>query len=82
MTDIFKFHEGLVEEYKRFSTSFTSIRAPDIRQVVEAARERGDYWPERLVQLAHFRLRSRELQCRRGKACRGLARCCSVPSLL
>ena len=30
MTDIFKFHESLVEEYKRFSTSFTSIRAPDI----------------------------------------------------
>lgn len=51
MTDIFKFHESLVEEYKRFSTSFTSIRAPDIRQVVEAARERGDYWPEPLVQL-------------------------------
>jgi ATP-dependent helicase YprA (DUF1998 family) len=41
----------LVEEYKHFSTSFTSIRAPDIRQVVEGAQERGDYWPEPLVQL-------------------------------
>lgn len=51
MTDIFKFQESLVEEYKRFSTSFTSIRASDIRQVVEAAQERGDYWPEPLVQL-------------------------------
>lgn len=82
MTDIFKFHEGLVEEYKRFSTSFTSIGAADIRLVVEVARDRGDRWPEPLILLAHFRLRSRELQCRRGKACRGLARCCSAPSHL
>jgi superfamily II DNA/RNA helicase len=51
MTDVFKFQENLVEEYKRFSTSFTSIRAQDIRQVVGAAQERGDYWPEPLVQL-------------------------------
>ena len=51
MTDIFEFQTSLVEEYKRFSTSFTSIRAPDIREVVDAARERGDYWPEPLVQL-------------------------------
>ena len=43
MTDIFQFQESLVEEYKRFSTSFTSIRASDIRQVVEGAQERGDY---------------------------------------
>ena len=51
MTDIFKFQESLVEEYKRFSASFTTIRAPDIREVVESAQERGDYWPEPLVQL-------------------------------
>lgn len=39
MTDIFQFQECLVEEYKRFSTSFTSICASDIRQVDGA---RGD----------------------------------------
>lgn len=51
MTDIFKFQTSLVEEYKRFSTSFTAIRAPDIRKIVDDAQERGDYWPEPLVQL-------------------------------
>ncbi len=50
MTDFFEFDESLVEGYRCFLISLTSARAPDIRQVVAAALDCGDCWPEPVVQ--------------------------------
>ena len=35
--DVFEFRDRLIEDYQRFSRSFTQIRAEDIRGAVEAA---------------------------------------------
>ena len=37
MNDIFEFRNGLVENYKKFSTSFSSPRSMDIASKVQAA---------------------------------------------
>ena len=47
----FALREVVVGEYKQFATSFTTIRAEDIRQQVEAIYARNLYWPEPLIQI-------------------------------
>ena len=49
--DVFAFREELVSEYERFSRSFTTIRANDIRQAIDQAYARGRFWPAPLIQL-------------------------------
>ena len=49
--DIFSLRDSVVDEYKRFATSFTTIHAPDIKQQVEAIYARERYWPEPLIQI-------------------------------
>ena len=49
--DVFAFRKELISEYERFSRSFTSIRAADIRQVVDEAYDSGRFWPAPLIQL-------------------------------
>ena len=49
--DVFAFREELVSEYERFSRSFTTIRAEDIRQSVDEAYAAGRFWPAPLIQL-------------------------------
>ena len=49
--DVFAFRKQLVAEYERFSRSFTTIRAEDIRQTVDASYKSGRFWPEPLIQL-------------------------------
>ncbi len=49
--DVFAFREELVAEYKRFSRSFTRIRAEDISRQVEAAYAAGHFWPPPIIQL-------------------------------
>ena len=49
--DVFAFREELVSEYERFSRSFTTIRAEDIRQAVDKAYAGGRFWPAPLIQL-------------------------------
>ena len=49
--DVFEFRDGLVDEYSRFSRSFTQIRAPDIRRSVDAEYDSGRFWPAPLIQL-------------------------------
>ena len=41
MNDIFEFRNGLVENYKKFSTSFASPRSTDIASKVQAAYDEG-----------------------------------------
>jgi ATP-dependent helicase YprA (DUF1998 family) len=49
--DIFSLRDSVVDEYKKFATSFTTIHAEDIRQQVEAIYAQERYWPEPLIQI-------------------------------
>ena len=49
--DVFAFREELVKEYKRFTRSFTKIRAEDISRKVNYAYESEEFWPAPLIQL-------------------------------
>src|SRR3954452_6637043 len=53
--DVFDLDRRLTGDYERFARSFTRIRAPDIRERVEALYASGRFWPEPLVSLnPHF----------------------------
>src|SRR5579859_4554486 len=53
--DVFDLDRSLVDDYARFSRSFTQIRAPDIETQVDAIYATHRFWPEPLVSLnPHF----------------------------
>src|ERR1051326_2150539 len=53
--DVFDLDQSLVDDYRRFARSFTTIRALDIRDQVEALSASGRFWPEPLVTInPHF----------------------------
>ena len=49
--DVFALRDSVVEEYRRFATSFTTIHAADIREQVAAIYAENRYWPEPLIQI-------------------------------
>lgn len=49
--DVFSLRDSIVGEYRKFATSFTTIRADDIREQVQAIYAKGRFWPEPLVQI-------------------------------
>ncbi len=49
--DVFSLRDTVVEDYRRFATSFTLIHAQDIRAQVDAIYADGRYWPEALLQI-------------------------------
>ena len=49
--DVFSLRDWVVGEYRRFATSFTTIRAEDIRKQVEAIYAEGRFWPDPLIQI-------------------------------
>jgi Lhr-like helicase len=49
--DVFSLRDSVVAEYKKFATSFTTIRAADIREQIEAIYGTDRYWPEPLIQI-------------------------------
>ena len=49
--DVFALRDSVVDEYKRFATSFTTIRDQDIRGQVTAIYAENRYWPEPLIQI-------------------------------
>lgn len=49
--DIFALRDAVIDEYKHFATSFTTIYAPDIKAQVEAIYAEERYWPEPLIQI-------------------------------
>lgn len=51
MDNVFQFRDQLIEQYSRFSRSFTRIAAQDIRDEVERQYQEGRYWPEPLLQI-------------------------------
>src|SRR5688572_11970540 len=49
--DVFSLRDSVVDEYKKFATSFTAIHAEDIRRQVEDIYAQNRYWPEPLIQI-------------------------------
>ena len=49
--DVFALRDSVVDEYRSFATSFTTIHAPDIREQVDAIYAESRYWPEPLIQI-------------------------------
>src|SRR5262245_54523874 len=49
--DVVSLRDAVVGEYKNFATSFTTIRAEDSRQQVEASYADQRYWLEPLIQV-------------------------------
>ena len=49
--DVFSLRDNVVNEYRQFATSFTTIYARDIREQVEAIYGEHRYWPEPLIQI-------------------------------
>ena len=43
--DVFALRDSVVDEYKRFATSFTTIHAEDVREQVAAIYAEDRYWP-------------------------------------
>lgn len=50
--DVFALRDSVVDEYKRFATSFTTIHASDIREQVQGIYAEDHYWPEPLIQIS------------------------------
>src|SRR5688572_6681932 len=49
--DVFKYRDAIIDDYKSFTTSFTKIKADDIREFVSSNYDDGRYWPAPLIQL-------------------------------
>ncbi len=49
--DVFTFRDRLITEYQRFTRSFVTIRATDIRAHVDQEYEAERFWPAPMVQL-------------------------------
>jgi len=47
--DVFDLDRTLVADYASFARSFTQIRAPDIREQVDAIYASRRFWPEPLI---------------------------------
>lgn len=53
--DVFELRNDIIEEYERFSRSFTEIKAPDILSKIDEAYKEEKFWPEPLIQInPHF----------------------------
>lgn len=49
--DVFSLRDSVIGEYRKFATSFTTIRADDIRAQVEEIYAKGRFWPDPLIQI-------------------------------
>ena len=47
----FHFDQHLIESYSQFSRSFSTIRAPDLRDAIEGKYGEGHFWPDPLLSL-------------------------------
>jgi len=49
--DIFNFRDEVVGDYRRYIDSFLKIRDPRVHQFVQNELDRGQLWPDPLIQL-------------------------------
>lgn len=53
--NVFDLDDKLVNDYKQFARSFTSIRAPDIQAQINQIYDSGHFWPEPRISInPHF----------------------------
>ncbi len=49
--DVFDYRNSVIADYSKFTTSFTKIKAEDIKQFVGSQYADGKFWPDPLIQL-------------------------------
>lgn len=49
--DVFAYRDAVISDYRDFTTSFTNIKANDVKAFVDEKYEGGQYWPAPLIQL-------------------------------
>jgi len=49
--NVFQYRDSIVNNYRSFTTSFTKIKAVDIKDFVSKQYDSGRYWPAPLIQL-------------------------------
>jgi len=49
--DVFSLRDSVVDRYRKFARSFTTIYASDIRDQIEAIYAGNKYWPDPLIQI-------------------------------
>ena len=49
--DVFSYRDAVIGDYKKFTTSFTKIKADDIKTYVSSKYDEGEFWPAPLIQL-------------------------------
>lgn len=49
--DVFSYRDAVIGDYKKFTTSFTKIKANDIKSFVSSKYDDGNFWPAPLIQL-------------------------------
>ena len=49
--NVFQYRDNVVKKYRLFTTSFTKIKADDIKEFVRSKYDSGHYWPPPLIQL-------------------------------
>jgi superfamily II DNA/RNA helicase len=64
MRSVFELRQEIVDDYRGFSSSFSKIKAEDIRRTVDAAYEEGRYWPDALIQInPHYKIECSVQKC-------------------
>jgi superfamily II DNA/RNA helicase/Zn-finger nucleic acid-binding protein len=57
MQDIFKTRDDIVNDFRRFSQSFTKVKAKDIKDFLATEEIEKSYWPDPLVQInPHYKM--------------------------
>ena len=59
--NVFELDADLIARYENFARSFTTIRADDLREQVDAIYESGKFWPEPLIGLNPEFMRGRSV---------------------
>jgi hypothetical protein len=49
--DVFSLRDAVINDYRQFATSFTTIFAQDIREKVDLIYRQNQFWPEPLIQI-------------------------------
>lgn len=49
--DVFDLRRQIVDDYASFARSFTRVRAPDLKQQIDAIYANNQFWPEPLLQI-------------------------------
>ena len=60
--NVFDLDSNLVNDYERFTRSFTKIRSEDIREQVDRVYASGRFWPEPLISINPHYERGNEIQ--------------------